>query len=508
MKKLKFPTAKEADICLITEGTYPFVGGGVAHWARELIRVLPQYNFAIIFLGTSKEDYEGFHSSLLDNVVHLEAHFLFEKEEEVKLTSKDINPVIKNKIEVMHEKFPCFVQDFSETMPELFELMADQKGINKELFLHSKSSWELLVKKYRTCYSDQSFFDYFWGIRSLHRPFWDLAKIVDSVPKFKVIHSASTGYAGFLGALLQQKYNLPYILTEHGLYTKERWIELMSHYFFQHVVNEDKNLADQTGLLDVWMRFFKVLGKVAYSAADPIISLFEGYRQRQISEGALPERAKIISYGVDFNRYWFLDKKLNKNNPVVAMIGRVVPIKDVKTFIRASALLIKKMPNVEAWIVGSVSENKNYYESCKKLVEMLGLEDKIKFLGEQKVMEIYPNIDLLFMTSISEGSPFVMLESLAVGLPIISTDVGGCRELIEGKNEEDALIGLAGRMVPMADAEGIADAACTLLGDELLWDSAKQAAITRVRKYYSMEQLIKNYSSLYDKAIANGRNRV
>ncbi|MDR3502837.1 MAG: GT4 family glycosyltransferase PelF [Legionella sp.] len=506
MNQLEFPKAQEADICLILEGTYPFVGGGVSHWARELIRVLPQYSFAIIFLGTSAEDYTGFHSSLLPNVVHLEAHFLFEKQEHIEHSTGDIAPEIKSKIIAMHEKFGSFIQDQSETMPELFELMGNSTHLNKDLFLHSKTSWELLVKKYQEQYSEQSFFDYFWGIRSLHRPFWELAKIVDSVPKFKVLHSASTGYAGFLGALLQKKYDLPLVLTEHGIYTKERWIELISNYFFENVVKENALFSRKSGLLEVWVRFFSMLAKITYNAANPIISLFDGYQARQIADGARPERTQIMSYGIDFAHYPFIDKQLNQTKPVVAFIGRVVPIKDAKTFIRASALLIKKLPQVEAWIVGSLSENKHYVANCKKLVEMLELEDKIKFIGEQKMMEIYPQIDLLLMTSISEGSPFVMLESFAVGLPVVSTDVGGCRELIEGKDEEDKLLGLAGRIVPMADAEGIANAAYELLTDEQTWNNAKQTAATRVRKYYSMDQLIQNYTLIYDAAIAHGRN--
>lgn len=509
MDQLEFPTAKEADICLILEGTYPFVGGGVAHWARELIRVLPQYSFAVIFLGTSADDYTGFHSSLLPNVVHLEAHFLFEKEEHPEHSTENISPEVKDKIERMHEKFCPFIEDHNlDTMPELFELLGDPEHLNKGLFLRSKASWELLIKKYYELYSDQSFFDYFWGIRSLHRPFWELAKIVNNIPKIKVLHSASTGYAGLLGALLQKKYNLPFLLTEHGIYTKERWIELISNYFFENVVKENAQFSSESGLLEIWMRFFKVLAKITYCAANPIISLFDGYQARQIADGAHPERTMIMSYGIDFNRYPFLDKKLNRTKPIVALMGRVVPIKDVKSFIRACALLIKKLPKVEVWIAGSLNENKHYVANCKKLVQMLGLEEQIKFLGEQNAMDIYPHIDLLLMTSISEGSPFVMLESFAVGLPVVSTDVGGCRELIEGKNAEDKLLGLAGRIVSMADIEGLAYAAYELLTDEQAWNDAKQTAITRVRRYYSMEQLIQNYTSLYDAAIAYGRNRI
>ncbi|ARG97994.1 GT4 family glycosyltransferase PelF [Legionella micdadei] len=508
MKHLYFPTAQEADICLILEGTYPFVGGGVTHWVSELIRVLPEYRFAIIFLGTREEDYSGFHSPLFDNVVHLQAHYLFDIHESPKFTTQDIPQEIKEKIEEMHKKFETFITDNSDTMPELFELLKNKDYINRGLFLRSKGAWELLVKRYHEKYSEQSFFDYFWGIRNLHHPFWTLAKIIDDIPKVKILHSASTGYAGFLGALLQRKYNLPYIITEHGIYTKERWIELMGYYFFEHIVQENKSLNKRRGLIDVWTHFFTILAKVSYRAANPIISLFEEYRERQIRDGAQPERTRIIPYGVDFNLYPFLGKKLNKENPVIAFMGRVVPVKDVKTFIRACALLFIKLPNAKACIVGSTQIDEEYVANCKNLIEMLGLEEKFEFLGEQNVMQIFPTIDLLMLTSITEGSPFVILESFAVGIPVVTTDVGGCRELIEGKSAEDQALGLAGRLANLGDAEGLCDGTFELLTNETAWNSAQKAALERIRKYYSMEKLIENYTLIYEEALSHGRNRI
>lgn len=508
MKDLHFPKAAEADICLILEGTYPFAGGGVTHWVSELIRFFPNYGFAIIFLGTSAEDYHGFHSPLFDNVVHLEAHYIFERSKPPPHNAPNIEPEVMQKIKTMHDKFKDYKTGHA-CIPELFDLMGDQSQINEVMFTRSKESWDMLLKSYSDSYSDQSFFDYFWGVRSLHRPFWELSKIVDNIPKVKVLHSASTGYAGFVGALLQNKYQLPYILTEHGIYAKERWIELMGSYFFKYIVQQNESLDSHKGLLDIWTNFFIVLSKFAYANANPVISLFEGYRQRQITDGARPETTRIISYGIDFNKFYYLDKNLNQNKPVIAFIGRIVPIKDVKTIIRAAALIISRIPNAEVWLVGTLEEDKEYAANCRNLVSMLNLEDKILFLGEKPVMdEIYPNIDLLIMASISEGSPFVILESFAVGIPVITTDVGGCRELIEGKNEEDRALGLAGRLVELADADSMANFATELLTSDILWKEAQQAAVQRVRKYYSMEKLVEIYGLIYQEAILNGRNRV
>ena len=508
MSRLAFPKSNDVDICLLLEGTYPFVPGGVSNWVNELIRVFPEYRFAAIFLGTRAEDYDEPCFPLAKNLVHLDMCYLFETDYTPPHTNKNIDKKTSRMIETMHDEFIDFVSDESNTMSELFELMEESGRLNEGLFLRSKSSWQLIIKKYAERYPNQSFFDYFWGVRNLHRPFWALRKMVNHVPTFKVLHSASTGYAGFLGALLQKKYATPYILTEHGIYTKERWIELMHHYFFEQIGKKQRTIENDDALLTIWIRFFTVLAKVAYCAANPIISLTEKHSAHQIKDGAAPCRTNIISYGIDSSHFHFLGKQLNQKKPVIACIGRVVPIKDIKTFIRAAALIIKKIPLAEAWIVGSTQEDTEYVSACKNLIKILGLENNIKLLGVQNVMEIYSKIDLLILTSISEGSPFVMLESLAVGIPNVATDVGGCGELIHGKSPEDKALGTAGRLVNIADPSSVANAAIELLMDESTWNKAQQTGVARVKTYYSMKLLIENYGLIYQEAISHGRNRI
>ena len=509
MKKSTYPKAKSADICLILEGTYPFARGGVSNWVYELIRVFPQYTFAVIFLGTRKKDYSGFFYPILENVVHLDAYYLYDKRRMLDYTPRRIRKKTMNKVKTMHDKFKTYASDQSDDMSELFDLMKDNREISKKKFMRSRQAWDYIEKQYEENYPDQSFFDYFWGVRSLHQPFWLLKRIASRIPKVKVLHSASTGYAGFLGSILQKKYDIPYILTEHGIYSNERWIELMRSYFFEKSTQKQVIGTIDDNLSSMWVNFFRIMAKVGYRAANPVISLFEEYRQYQIKDGAEPEKTKIISYGIDFDHYKFLDKKApNKDNPVIAFIGRVVPIKDVKTFIRAMALILQQKPGVDIWIVGPVKEDPEYVDSCNNLIEFLGLKEKIKFLGYQNIMDIYPKIDLVVMSSISEGSPFTILESFAVGVPVIATNVGGCHELILGKNPEDKAKGMAGRMVNIADADAIATAALELLNNETAWVKAQEIGLERVRKYYSMEQLIANYSEIYKEAISNGRHRI
>ena len=193
MNNFDFPKSKEADICLILEGTYPFVPGGVSNWVYELIRAFPEYRFAAIFLGTRAEDYDEPFYPLAKNLVHLEICYLFETDQTPPHTNRNIDRKTSKLIETMHDEFIDFVSDESNTMEELFELMEESGKLNEALFLRSKSSWQLIIKKYSERYPNQSFFDYFWSVRNLHRPFWALRKLINNIPIFKVLHSASTG---------------------------------------------------------------------------------------------------------------------------------------------------------------------------------------------------------------------------------------------------------------------------------------------------------------------------
>jgi glycosyltransferase involved in cell wall biosynthesis len=373
-----------------------------------------------------------------------------------------------------------------------------------EQFLHGEQSWEQICERYRRHCTDPSFVDYFWTVRIMHAPLWQLAKIAHELIPARAYHSVSTGYAGFLGAVLHQTRKRPLILSEHGIYTKERKIDL----FKSEWIRDNRNVfqRDPTELSyfrQMWIGFFEWMGRFCYDAADPIIALYENNRLRQVADGAKAERTFNIPNGISLKRFGPLrDLRPETPPPVLCLIGRVVPIKDVKTFIRAMRRVVNQMPEAQGWIAGPEDEDPAYAEECRNLAESLGVSDSVKFLGFQKVEALMPKIGLTILSSISEALPLVILEGYAAGVPTVSTDVGSCRQLIEGLEEEDRAFGHSGAVVNIADPQALADAALALLTDHAAWHAASRAGVARVERYYTDDLMFGHYRRVYDAALA------
>ena len=512
----QFPTAASADIALLLEGTFPYVSGGVSSWVNQILQAYPEHRFAIVFLGSRREDYGDFRYALPPNVVHFEQHFLFDA------LHSNIQPAPSRGHPEALAKAREFLQALEAhdgSAESRAKVLAAMRSIALELqpggslpledFLHSEFAWDLIRDSYRRHCTDPSFVDFFWTVRIMLQPLWLMARIVHGLIPVRVLHTVSTGYAGFLGGLLHHSRGLPLVLSEHGIYTKERQIDLLQSTW----IRDNRNIFQRDPMevsffRQMWIRFFDWMGRFCYGAADPIIALYENNRLRQVADGAAAERTVSIPNGIRIERFAPLRaQRPAETPPVLCLIGRVVPIKDIKTFIRAMRRVVNRMPQAQAWVAGPTAEDPAYADECQNLVDSLGLQANVRFLGMQKVEELLPKVGVVVLSSISEALPLVILEAQAAGVPVVSTDVGSCRQLIDGLGPEDQALGSCGRVVGIANPEALADACLELLASPGQWQAASAAGIARVERYYSDRLLFERYRQVYDRALQQSEEK-
>jgi glycosyltransferase involved in cell wall biosynthesis len=484
-----------SDVCLFLEGTYPYVSGGVASWVHQLIRDLSDTRFSLVFLGGSEDTHREFRYPIPDNVVELREVFLQgalgapRRVPSSGLSPKDWEDLGRF-LEGIRRQDPAPFADLVRGVfaPGRFSL---------ERLVYSEDTWRFLLGQYGKLGSPPSFLDYFWTWRFTHLPL--LRVLSTEVPLARCYHAVSTGYAGLMAAAASIRTGTPLILTEHGIYTRERGVEISQAEWIHDEEGEHLGL-DEGVFKDWWVRMFVGMSRIAYHHADVIATLYEGNREVQIQEGADPGRIRVIPNGVDAVLYRGMRTATAPGEPpTVALIGRVVPIKDVRAFLQAARILHERGPAIRFWILGPTDEDPDYYQDCEILTGMLGLQGVVSFLGKVDVAEYYGRIDCLVLTSVSEGQPLAVLEAMACGIPVVSTDVGACRELIEGKTIEDRALGPAGMLTPIGQPDRTADAVLGILKDRGRYRAMASAGRLRVERHYRVSQVSANYLSLYER---------
>ncbi|OLN23593.1 glycosyl transferase [Domibacillus antri] len=462
-------------ICLLAEGAYPYVTGGVSSWIQSLMTRMPEHEF-IVFSISAKENsgakkrYEAPPNLLEVRDIHLGA-FL----------SDDI--VYGKRYNITEEEKQAFLSLIGGTdtnWPLLFNLFVSGRIDSILNFLASKDFFDIVQALCKERFVHVPFTDMFWALRSMVLPLF--LCIDQKMPEADLYHSVSTGYAGVLGALAKHQYNKPFLLSEHGIYTREREEEIIKANWIKGYFK------------DIWIDYFYNLSNCAYEYSDEVISLFERSREIQMEIGCPPEKTSVIPNGIDVTKFK-PENRIKKEGLHIGAIVRVVPIKDIKSMLQSFAIVQRELPDTFFYIIGPYDEDEEYYEECVDLADSLGLNN-IHFTGEANVMEYLAFMDLLVLSSISEGQPLVILEGLAMGIPYVATDVGSCSELLLGPNDH---FGRAGSVVPVMHFHLLAREIIDLSRDTEKRTEYGQNGLRRVRSLYTLPLMISRYQSRYER---------
>ncbi len=461
---------------MILEGCYPYVFGGVSSWTHQYIQAMPDVDFVIWCIGAKAKDRGKFKFTLPENVVGVREVFLDDALRMKDVKRSDKSDITEEQLDELGKLFGGENLDWDI----LFDMFQEQK-IDPISLLMSEEFLNELVAICKEKFPYISFVDYFHTIRSMLLPV--LYLLVQEVPEADIYHSTATGYGGILGSLGKWKYNKPFILSEHGIYTREREEELIRAKWVLPYFRKQ------------WINLFYLFSDCAYKHADKVTALFKRANEAQIELGCDKYKVCVTPNGVHYERFCDIPAKTEDGFIDIGAIVRIAKIKDIKTMIYAFAEVKARVPNARLHIMGDV-DDKEYFEECKLLVKQLQVEDII-FTGVVQVMEYMVKIDFVILTSISEGQPLSVLEAFAAGRACVTTDVGCCRDLLDG----DDGLGAAGICVPPMHKDRLATAMISMCRNKEMREQMGKNGKNRVALFYSHDRSMNNYRELYKEVL-------
>lgn len=484
---------RTADVCLIAEGCYPYVSGGVSTWIDWLIRSHPELTFTVVAIlpsaPTTEPRYKRPDNLLSIEHVRLDDNHLGTSRDWPATTPEHMAELIGqllNEGETRH-------------LTELLKLLGPPgHRVSLDTLLNSPEAWQTMCHHYGSM-SHAAFLGYFWAWRTLVGGLFRV--LTCPLPAARIYHAVSTGYAGLIAARAAIDTGRPSLITEHGIYSNERRIEILMADWISNSIDTGLDLSDERkDIRDLWARSFESFARVAYGAATEITALYEANQTFQLALGAGPRKLKVIPNGVDIKRFGAVAREQH-SRPTIAFVGRVTPIKDVQTFIDVAERLRQQFPDLQALVIGPMDEDPEYALGCVDEVNRRHLTDTITFTGPVNVADYLGRIDVLVLTSISEALPLVILEAGAAGIPCVATDVGACGEILQGPLNADG-IGPGGMVAPVGANDEIAQAIASLLEDPERLRSYGENLRSRVNAHYRAEDVASAYSALYGRNFA------
>ncbi len=466
---------------MVTEGTYPYVVGGVSSWVHRLITQLSHITFDILAIvppGELKEKYQ-----IPSNIKNIYKIPITDEEKftQPRLKTSEYHERYIRTVKWLHQYLN--EEDFNNASEYLVKLHTQLEN-DKPRFWASKPGWEYLKEQYDKRKQSPSMIEWILAWKDTHIPILNL--IASRIPEADVYHATNSGFAGFLAIIGGVKYNKPTIITDHGISLRERLMELTKA--------KVKGLAEE-----MWLDVLTGLTRLIYLNCTLVTSVCY-YNVNWVTEKLrIPkDKFKVIYNGVDPERL----KPVEVPKPpykVVGSISRIHPIKDIKMFIKAADIVLKKEGNVKFFVVGPVDDQK-YYKECLNLIKKLGLSENFIFTGSrgEDILYWYNLFDIFVLSSISEGFPMSTIEAMACGTPVIVTDVGGAAEPIEG----------CGFVVPSGDAEQLAQRILEILQNKDLANKLSENARRKVLEQFSLQKIIEEYDKVYQQINQNKLGQV
>lgn len=470
-------------VCLVCEGSYPYEKGGVSSWLQMLISSMPDIEFQLLTIIVDEKRAGKFQYDPPKNLTKITETYLIDYD-----YLRD--PKRKTRLDQRQRAaFHSFIMGEDINWPVIFDFFI-HGDISVNQLLMGKDFLEIITEFYDAHYPSLPFTDFLWTYRSMMLPMCTLLK--NRMPEADLYHSISTGYAGVLSTMCQYQFGKPSIITEHGIYTREREEEVI------------RSTAFSGPGMDLWINHFYKLSGCAYTYGDLVTSLFEDARLLQVELGCDKRKTIVIPNGVVPERFDGAPEKNDDSVINLGIVARITSIKDIKTLISAFAVAKEAVPNLHLYIMGGAEKSDlPYLEECTSFVENLSIKDVI-FTGSVDVFQYIKLMDMIILTSISEGQPISLLEAMSAYRPCIATKVGNCEELLLGSRPDDEPCGI---ITPVMNVHKISQAIITLAQDKQLRQRYGYVGRQRVEEKYRLSDMISTYRGIYDQQYAKNKTK-
>jgi len=310
--------------------------------------------------------------------------------------------------------------------------------------------------------------------------YWVARTAAVETPETDVLLVTAAGWAAVPALVHKALHGTPMILTEHGVYVREAYLA-------------GARTGNSPGGRFIATRLARGLACAAYAAADVVSPVTAANALWEQGLGVDPGKIHVVHNGLPAP----LEATPAPGTRTVVSVGRIDPLKDVHTMLHAAEEALRHVPEATFRHYGPVTPGEESYgRSCRSLHEQLGLGERFRFMGRTpEPMQVVRAADVVLMTSISEALPMSILEAMGAGRPVVSTAVGGVRDVVKG----------CGVIAPPGDAHALAMGVVTLLRRPDLAGTLGRRGHRRLARIYTDVACVSGYRELIRAAAVGPR---
>lgn len=296
-----------------------------------------------------------------------------------------------------------------------------------------------------------------------------------------VVHASSNGAASLVALARKWRDGTPVILTEHGVYLRERYLAIAGTQ-----LGWAARYAVCTAL--------RALCVLTYAEADLLLPVSDFNARWAVRLGADPFRIHTVHNGVDTTTMQPVGPE--PAAPTISFIGRIDPLKDLDNLVRAYAVVRRGLPETRLRIFGPCPPgNEGYKRLIETTIDELGVADGVTWEGPTAgPRPAFEAGTVVALSSISEGLPFTTIESMMCGRATVNTDVGGVSEAV-GRD------GTLGGLVPPRDPEAFGRECLRLLLDDELRTETSRRAREHALHRFNLVTCVDRFRGWYDVAV-------